>query len=136
MELLGVFGQDLDKSNDGVWVPLVDVAGEKGRMRICRMWNPRFKEAFRKHTEAITAREGRILNDEESEEIMVKCIAETILIDWEDIRVAGEVLVYSVKNAIKLLSDPRLEDFREKVTTESSSFSNYRLENLEESSGK
>ncbi len=136
MELLSAFGSDIEKSTDGVWITISDVEGEQGRLKIARMWTPRFKEAFRKYTEGIKNISGVEPNDQEEADIMAKCFAETILLDWENIVVNGKAYLYSTDNAYKLLSMPELRDFRDKIATEASKFSNYRLENLETTTGK
>jgi len=138
MDLLASYGSNLEKAHEGVWIPLPDTGDKKpGSIRVARMWNPRFKEAFRKGTNVAKATTGsKALDEDDLDAITVKCLAETILIDWKGIRVDGKVFKYSVDNAIKLLSDPRLLDFREKVVGEASNFQNYRLHSLEETTGK
>ena len=137
MELLQVFGSDPDTSIEGVWVPISDQEGSTGRLKIARMWNPRFKEVFRKLTDQFNnASGGADASDDEADVIMIKALAETILIDWENIEFSGKPYKYSVANCVKLLSDPRLRDFRDKVAQEASKFSHFRLKNLEATTGK
>ena len=137
MELLQAFGSDPAASIDGVWVSISDREGSTGRLKIARMWNPRFKEGFRKFTDQFSnASGGAEASDNEADEIMIKTLAETILIDWENVEVAGKPYKYSVENAVKLLSDPRLRDFRDRVAQEAAKFSNFRLKNLEATTGK
>lgn len=64
--------------------------------------------------------------DEKSQEIHTQAMAEKILVGWKgDIGIKGEVLPYSVENAVKLLSIP---DFKDKIFALSNQTANYRLE--------
>lgn len=136
MELLNTFGSDIKKSEEGVWITLSDRDGESGRLKIARLWNPRFKELFRKYTEEVTNNTGSPPTEEEQDTIMAKCLAGAILVDWENIKVNGKEYAYSVSNAIDILLKPELVDFKDRVVSEATKFSNFRLENLQQISEK
>lgn len=72
---------------------------------------------------------------EQAEEILATCLAETVLLGWEGLKLAGEEVPYSTAKAKELLQDPRFIDFKEIVMIQSQMMENYRLEALEEDLG-
>lgn len=74
---------------------------------IARSGNTNFKNEFRKRMKPYEEEfeNGRMDNDK-SGEILVQCIANSILVGWKDfVDVTGQDYEYSVENAIELLTD-------------------------------
>jgi len=111
MEIVKQFAVDKEKESSGVWVPI----GENARLKIARANNPNFKRLFRKLIAPYTAAiRTNSLPDDVDDEIMIKAIAETILVDWDGITENGAPVPYSVEKAIEYLKH---EPFRDMVTT-------------------
>lgn len=109
-DLKKLYGTDKEKENNGVWQDF----GDGIKMRIARVGNENYKKLFQRlskpHRKAI--RGGR-LSEEVAEKLMIKCLAETVLLDWENVEVDGELLPYSKDNAFRVLTDFR--DVKESV---------------------
>lgn len=103
---------------------------------IARYNNQKFRAMQARLLEPYIRKQGRKgVTDKQAEKILVKCMAKTILLGWENLKVEGQLVEYSEDKAIELLSDPRLADFKEIVMFESQSLEHYRLESLEEDLG-
>lgn len=124
---------DLAKEKNGVWE---DLDGETSVL-VARMNNPNFNKRFQELTELYrsAARKG-MLTDERAEDILVTCLAETILLDWKGLKEAGVEVPYSVEKAKEILSNAALSTFRRVVVEISDNQAKYRDTEITESAGK
>jgi hypothetical protein len=113
MDLQKHFDLDEDKELNGEWFEISDM-----RLLIARTNNDNYKRIFiektRKHDVAIRrgfykGKEG----EKKSDKIICECIAEAILLNWENVEDEGKKIAYSKKNALKMLLKYKL--FRELV---------------------
>ena len=84
------------------------------RLKIARLGNKKYKQVFKKVTAPYrnTMRRKK-LDDAIADEITIKVVARTVLLDWEGIEIDGEPVEYSVATAEKALTN---EDFLTLVT--------------------
>jgi len=105
-------------------------------LTIARYNNPKFRDMQARLMEPYVRKAGRKgVSTAQAEEILARCMAKTLLLGWENLKLEGEVVEYSKEKALELLSDTRLADFKEVVMLESQNLENYRLEALEEDLG-
>ncbi len=116
-----LFGTDAKKEQEGVWHDL----GDGIRVRIARIGNPNYQKRFqaisKPHRRAI--RRGT-LNEEIAEQLLVQCLSETIVLDWEGIELDDVTVPYSTENAIKILTD--YKDLREYINDIANEMEGYR----------
>lgn len=87
----------------------------------------KFREALKPYKEEFDS--GRI-SEEKSNEIMIECVAKTILVGWDKLVDAnGEEYEYSVENAISLLTDD--DDCYDAVMKFADNIDNYLTESNE-----
>jgi len=109
MEIVKQFAVNEERAEQGVWIPI----GEDARLKVARANNPNFRRVFRKLITPYTAAiRSNSLPDDVDDQIMIRAIAETILVDWQGITENGEPIPYSVEKARKYLQH---EPFRELV---------------------
>jgi len=130
MDLLQDFGTSPEKENEGIWIDV----GADTRIRVARWNNAKYRRLFAERMQPFNT--GRKPTDEQSEEILVYCIARAILLDWENVSLDGEELPYTHENAERVLRDERLRDFRDFVVRQATSMEGFRYENLEADVGK
>ena len=123
------FASNATKEREGVWIDL----DETTKVKIARMDNPAFKKAMQRelgpYKQAV--RSGT-LSEQQSEKIMAKVLAETILVDWKGMTEEGKELAYSVDEAQRILSAPHLQDFRKMVVSFSEDAALFREAELED----
>jgi len=76
---------------------------------VARSGNTNFKKMFREELKPFKEEfdSGR-MSEEQSNEIMIKCVAKTVLVDWNKfVDVTGEEHDYSYENAVSLLTDDK-----------------------------
>lgn len=114
---------------EGVWIDWAEGA----RLKVARLGNPtyqkRFQALLKPHRHL---RDRGLLPEDVQSEILNKCIAETILVDWEGVEYEGKALPYSSDNALKLISE--FKDFREDILTVAGEQAVYRQTEVDESS--
>jgi len=115
-DLKKLFGTDQNKEKEGVWQDM----GDGLKMRIARIGNPNYQKRFqalsKPHRRAL--RRGT-LSDEIAEQLLIKCLAETIVLDWEGVEENGSTIPYSVDNAIRVLTDyPDLRNYVNDIANE------------------
>lgn len=105
------FATDLDLEENGVWVDI----GEGGEILVARMGNPRYQKAVQSISKPHrTQIRQKTISEDLSDELLLKAMAETILLDWKGIEDdKGKVIKYTKDTAFKLLRD--LRDFRNLV---------------------
>ena len=111
-----LFGTDKVKEKDGVWQDM----GDGLKMRIARIGNPKYQKRFealsKPHRRAL--RRGTLSN-EIAEKLLIQCMSETIVLDWEGIEENGEEIQFSVENATRILTDyPELRKYVEDIANE------------------
>lgn len=126
---LSVFETDKDLEVSGVWVDLDK--GDGSALLIARIGNTRFNTAVRERMRPYRRmiQSGKMSEDTQ-EEILTEVMAETILLDWKNIKLNGKTLKYSPKQACDLMR--KLPDFRELVTEIANSMDTFRKEEVEE----
>lgn len=122
--------------------PVKELAGarikvdDKTTLIVARYNNPAFRKLQAKLMEPYIRKGGEAdTSTEEAEEILSKCMAETILLGWENLYLEGELVEYSKEKALELFMDPRLIDFKEIVMLHSQTQANYRLASLKDDLG-
>lgn len=128
---------DIDKDladpkleREGVWLPYR--AGS--RVRIARAGNA----AFRAMQDQLMAPYTRLGRDDSIDsstqlDILCRCVAKTILLDWEGFTSGGKPLPHSEAKALELMT--RSMDFRNDIALMSASEENFRAKQIEEAVG-
>ena len=111
-----LYGTDQTKETDGVWKDM----GDGLRMRIARIGNPNYNKRFqalsKPHRRAL---QRGSLSDDVAEKLLVQCLAETIVLDWEGVEEKGKVIPYSQENAIRILTEyPELRKYVNDIANE------------------
>ena len=122
------FATDLDLEEKGTWVDI----GEGGQILVARIGNPAYREKMRHLSKPYQSqiRQGTLPEDL-NDEIFLKAIVETILLDWKGIEDDnGKEIKYSKDAAMKLLLG--LRDFRDLVIEIARSQATFRREEIEE----
>jgi len=122
MDIFSTFATDEALEVEGKWFNL----SKTTRVKVARAGNAKYVKLLRKKLD-----ENRIDLDSQGEEandlaekIMVEVMADTILLDWEDIQFRGKPMEYSRLNARLLL---QIKDFRKKVAGFSESFEAFKV---------
>ena len=106
------------------------------KLLVARAGNTKFKKLFRELLKPFKEEfdSGR-MSEEQSNEIMIECISQTVLVGWEEITdVTGENHEYSHAKAKELLNDDR--DVYDSVIDFSDNIENYLTTNEEVLKGK
>jgi len=111
-----LFGTDKTKEQEGV----VHEMGEGLKVRIARIGNPKYQKRFqalsKPHRRAL--RRGT-LSDEIAEKLLIQCLAETIVLDWEGLEENGKEVKYSTENAVRILTEyPDLRNYVNDIANE------------------
>ncbi len=124
------YATDPIKEIEGVWT---DDLGGGLQLRIARLKNPNFRKLYQKLTKPYERQiRNRTLDDATENAILAKCLAKTVLLDWKNMKVVGEVIPYSYEAALKILSDDTLGDFRDQVVDLANEVELFRAEQMEE----
>ena len=122
-----LYGTDENKEKEGIWQDM----GDGIRIRIARIGNPNYQKLFQRlskpHRKAI--RRGT-LKEDVAEALMIECMAETIVLDWEGIELDGKKLPYSKENAVMILTE--FKDLREYINDFANEMEAYMQEQNEE----
>lgn len=115
-DLKKLFGTDQSKERDGVWHDM----GEGMKMLIARIGNPNYQKRFqalsKPHRRAL--RRGT-LSDDIAEQLLIRCLAETIVLGWEGVEEKGKEIPHSVDNAVRVLTDyPDLRNYVNDIANE------------------
>ena len=115
-----LFGTDSKKETEGVWYDIEDDL----RIKIARIGNPNYQKRFqalsKPHRRAI--RRGS-LPDKVAEKLLVQCMAETIVLDWEGMIDEGKEIPYSTEAVIELLTKyPELRIYLNDIANELEGF--------------
>ncbi len=120
------FKTNQDLEENGKWEEF-----ENGcRLLIARAGNKKWKEYWKKISKPYRKQIKReTLSEEKGNELIINAMAQTILLNWENLLNDGVPLEYSKENAIMVLSIP---DFRETVSEISQSMEAFQAELDEE----
>lgn len=101
---ISAFKTDRTKESEGVWVPI----GEGASLLIARMNNERYKRVFVELTKPYrTQVRTGTLSEELAAEILRKCYARAVLLDWKGLQDDdGNDISYSVEEAEEQLKIP------------------------------
>ncbi len=94
--------------NAGVWRNL----GNEARVLIARLGNAEFSKMFNDLV-APYAETGAKVPPEVQKEITAKCLARTVVLDWENFFDGDEPVLHSYENALRFLTE--VKDFRELI---------------------
>lgn len=118
--------------------PELEVAGkvvvidETTSITVARFNNTKFRKMQDRLTEPYQKRAGREgISDEQADEILSECMSSHLLVGWKGLLLDGKEIEYSKENALQLLTDPTLKDFKELVLFESQRIDNFRAERLD-----
>jgi len=115
-----LFGTDTKKEQDGVWY---DIA-EGLRMRIARIGNPNYQKRFQALSKPYrrAIRRGT-LSDEIAEKLLIQCMSETIVLDWEGLEDEGKLVPYSKDAVVAILTKyPELRGYINDIANELEGF--------------
>lgn len=123
---------DKKVETNGKWIDF----GAGGKVLIARIGNPNYKEMLREEMKQYDAlrRTGRSVPEDVTNEILIKCMAHTIILGWEGFSGEGMDglglsgmkdgnIPYTPENAIILLNE--FKDFRDEVATLATDMENF-----------
>jgi hypothetical protein len=125
------FRRDLNKETAGVWHDL----GDGARVLVASMGHPRFRAAMDRAEVKRRAKRpaNGIFPSEVQTEIVAEAMSFTVLLDWEGIEDdAGAELVYSREEAFRVLADPAMRDFSNRIAALADDAANFREEEVAE----
>jgi len=129
---LNLFKTDEKKSDEGVWCP-VDAVTE---IKIARYGNRVFQRALKNAMKPYKQLIDRgAIDDDTADRVLVTAIADGILLDWRGMTRNGKELPYSREEAVKILLDKSLRDFRALVVELSQDMQMFRDAEIEEAAG-
>lgn len=115
-------------AEQGAWMEM----GRGARVKIGRNGSRRFRETV---SRLLRENSGRAVNgvlpEDVQDELTLRAIAEAIILDWEGFSLKGEPLPYSPENAYAILSNPRMEELRERWLTFSLDNEKFREQQLD-----
>lgn len=74
--------------------------------------------------------------EEMTEALMTEVIAETVVLDWENVELKGETVPFSKKAALEILSDPEMKDLRDMIVVMAGDMELFRAEDLADAEKK
>lgn len=130
MDLAGAYKTNPTLEIEGVWVDMPDPEG-RARIKVARFSNPKYQAAIDHKLRPYRrqSRAGNIPSDV-LETALIACIAESIILDWENIEDEGKAVPFSVENAKAMLV--KYPDFRDFVSANAGDIALFRDEELEE----
>ena len=121
------YATDKTAEQEGVWEPLADGI----EIKVARIGNPNYQRIYEREIKPYRAQVDRgLMADEKFTEIIIKVLAEAVLLDWKNIEYEGKKLPYNRDNAIRILTE--LPDFRADVLFLANQQASYRAAEIEE----
>ena len=115
--------RDRDLENKGMWMDW----DEETRFLIARKTNPSYKGAFskgyRENERLLNSKTNTRRADNVADDLMLSCMAEYLLLDWEGVTDGGKPLSYSVEAAKFMLEEH--DDLRQMIDDFSESRANF-----------
>ena len=108
---------DPKAEREGVWISLEDA-----RLKVARIQNPAAVAAFQEKTRFLRGR----ISEEKQKELMTEIMAAHVLLDWENVTIAGEAVPFSKEAALRILNE--FPVVRQLVLDESQNLENYLAE--------
>lgn len=109
---------DLAKSAAGIWIDGIPEMSDL-RLKVRPIGNADYRRLYGLLADATprAGKRGGVIDHAVREEISARCLADTVLLDWDGLEDdAGKPLVYSHDVAKKMLLDPELIAFRDAVS--------------------
>lgn len=129
---LSKFKADRTAEDEGVWVAL-DGDDNGAQIKLARIGNRRYREAMQRRMKPYRrALRAGTLDEATAERVTAEVLAETVLLDWQDLALDGVALAYSPDRARTLLLDPALRDFRDLIVEMATDIELYRQQDQEE----
>ena len=127
MDIKKIFAVDEVAELEGVDIDLDDASG----IRVARVNNRRFRDMFERLAAPYrsAARKG-ILSEEIANNILLKCMSETILVGWWGFEEDGKDVPYSSEKAYEYLKN--VEEFRSFVESCAENLELYRIKEDED----
>ena len=125
MDIAKKFGTDKSAEENGVWIDI----GDGAKIKVARLGNRYYKEAFKQKTKPYNKRMDSIPEDI-AEKILIEAMVEGILLDWQGFLIDGVSYPYNKQNAFNILQ--KYNDFRDLVISHASEIENYKKEELKE----
>ena len=116
MDLKKEFGFDQDLAESGQWI---SVDGNGTRIKVAAMPNPAYERWLEPHQ-----RRARTLGREIGEAAYEEAMAETVLLDWENVEDGGLAVKATKENRLAMLRKYR--NFKALVIREATNISNFR----------
>lgn len=125
-----LFGTDAKKEQEGVWYDIADDL----KMKIARIGNPNYQKRLQILSKPYRRAMRRgTLSDEVAEKLLIQCMAETIVLDWEGVEENGKEIPYSKEAAIDILTKyPELKSYIYDIANELEGFQEEENEEAEE----
>jgi|TARA_R110000787_G_scaffold36139_1_gene92447 hypothetical protein len=121
------YATDTAAEQDGVWEPLADGI----EIRVARVGNPNYQRIWEREIKPYRAQVDRgLMADDKMTEIIIKVMAEAVLLDWKNVEYEGKKLQYNRANALRILTE--LPDFRADVLFLANQQASYRAAEIEE----
>jgi hypothetical protein len=116
---LGALKTDLAKVEQGMWIDDIPDMGNL-RLKVRPIGNPDYRRLYGQLVEATPRdkkRGGMVTDYETKQQIAGRALADTVLLDWENLEGDdGAALAYDPAHAKKLLLDPEMVAFRDAVS--------------------
>lgn len=115
------YSTDKSKETEGVVISL----GSDAWIKLARMGgeNKKFAKIHAEGTKAYKAVGIEHMPPSELEEVLIKCFAEAVVLNWEGIEFGGEPIEFSVENCKKVLKDA--PEFMRWISEEATKISNF-----------
>jgi len=127
MDIKKSFGSDKDLAENGKWFDLED----GGRVKVAKLGCPAFKaEVQRLQKPHLAILNSTMDSSDIIDRITIRAMSKAILVDWSDINMDGEEVVYSTDTCFLLLSE--YPDFREMIASLSTERRHYSLSDITE----
>ena len=109
--------RDTAKIDQGAWIGEIPEMGEL-RLKVRGTSNSDFQRMMQKLVAAVprAKKQGGRVDPIEMDRIMGSCAHATLLLDWEGVKVNGELRPYDRELAFKLCTDPAYQKFVKAVT--------------------
>lgn len=128
--LYDLYQTDLNLETEGVWVAITkDI-----QVKVAALPNPNFTEFLTKLQKPYKGQIRKGLLDKDIEEdLYVKAVAKTVLIDWKGIKDKdNKDLPYSYENAYTILSDKSMKRFKSEILLLSTEAETFKSEEKDE----
>jgi len=129
-DLRKLYGTSSTLESEGVLTPDL---GDGLRLKIARLKNPKFRKMYQRLTKPYERQmRNGTLSPKIEEEIITKCLVDSVLLGWEKLVLDDKEQEYSKENALRILSDPDLSDFRDLIVDLANDAELFREQHLED----